>query len=97
MKASRYPILLGDETKIRNIAAENQIDMKNCRFIDPRSDAHEEKRNHYAELFFKKRQRKGFNFYESKKIMRDTQPFWLHDGGNRRCGCNDLRPYKKLS
>jgi malate dehydrogenase (oxaloacetate-decarboxylating)(NADP+) len=31
----------------------------------------EEKRTAYAELFFKKRQRRGFNFYESKKIMRD--------------------------
>ena len=31
----------------------------------------EEKRNEYGELFFKKRQRKGFNYYESKKMMRD--------------------------
>ncbi|MEJ7672403.1 MAG: phosphate acyltransferase [Chitinophagaceae bacterium] len=29
------------------------------------------KRAEYGELFFKKRQRKGFNFYEAKKIMRD--------------------------
>ena len=27
------------------------------------------------ELFFKKRQRKGFNFYESKKMMRDRNYF----------------------
>ena len=43
--------------------------------IDPRSDEKEEKRNYYAELFFEKRQRKGFNFYESKKIMRDRNYF----------------------
>ena len=29
----------------------------------------------YGELFFAKRQRKGFNYYESKKIMRDRNYF----------------------
>ncbi|QEC68686.1 NADP-dependent malic enzyme [Panacibacter ginsenosidivorans] len=66
-----YPILLGDELKIRKIADENQIDLSDIPIIDPKSDEMEEKRNFYAELFFKKRQRKGFNYYESKKMMRD--------------------------
>jgi malate dehydrogenase (oxaloacetate-decarboxylating)(NADP+) len=66
-----YPILLGDETRIRKIAIENQIDVSEIPIIDPKSDAMEDKRNFYAELFFKKRQRKGFNYYESKKMMRD--------------------------
>ncbi|HET7899290.1 MAG TPA: phosphate acyltransferase, partial [Flavisolibacter sp.] len=43
--------------------------------FDPRSDAMEEKRNRYAEIFFQKRQRKGFNAYESKKIMKDRNYF----------------------
>ncbi len=30
---------------------------------------------HYSELFFAKRQRKGFNYYESKKIMKDRLYF----------------------
>jgi malate dehydrogenase (oxaloacetate-decarboxylating)(NADP+) len=66
-----YPILLGDESRIRKIADANQIDLSDIPIIDPKSDAMEEKRNSYAELFFKKRQRKGFNYYESKKMMRD--------------------------
>ncbi|MBN9298972.1 MAG: NADP-dependent malic enzyme [Filimonas sp.] len=66
-----YPILLGEENKIRRIAEENGIDITDLPIIDPRSDAMEEKRNEYGELFFKKRQRKGFNYYESKKIMKD--------------------------
>ncbi|CAN5768964.1 NADP-dependent malic enzyme [soil metagenome] len=66
-----YPILLGNESKIRKIAEENQIDLSDLPIIDPKSDAMEEKRNFYGELFFKKRQRKGFNYYESKKMMRD--------------------------
>ncbi|HJW16200.1 MAG TPA: NADP-dependent malic enzyme, partial [Flavisolibacter sp.] len=70
-----YPILLGDENKIRIIAQANGIDLEGLPIYDPRSDAMEEKRNKYAELFFQKRQRKGFNYYESKKIMKDRNYF----------------------
>lgn len=70
-----YPILLGDENKIRIIAQANGIDLEGLPIYDPRSDVMEEKRNKYAELFFQKRQRKGFNYYESKKIMKDRNYF----------------------
>jgi len=70
-----YPILLGDEIKIRSIAASNGIDIESLPIYDPRSDAMEEKRNVYGELFFKKRNRKGFNWYESKKVMKDRNYF----------------------
>ncbi len=70
-----YPILLGEESKIRSIAEENNIDISDLPIIDPRSDAMEEKKNQYGELFFRKRQRKGFNYYESKKIMNDRNHF----------------------
>jgi malate dehydrogenase (oxaloacetate-decarboxylating)(NADP+) len=70
-----YPILLGDETKIQTIAQTNGIDLEGLPIFDPRSDAMEEKRNAYAEVFFKKRQRKGFNYYEAKKIMKDRNYF----------------------
>jgi malate dehydrogenase (oxaloacetate-decarboxylating)(NADP+) len=70
-----YPILLGDENNIRNIAQTNGIDIEGIPIFDPRSEAMLEKRNQYAEVFFEKRQRKGFNFYESKKIMKDRNYF----------------------
>ncbi len=70
-----YPILLGDETKIRSIALANGIDLDDIPIFDPRSDAMEEKRNSYSEIFFKKRGRKGFNAYESKKVMKDRNYF----------------------
>ena len=70
-----YPILLGDETKINKIAADNGIDIEGLPIFDPRSDAMEEKRNIYSELFFKKRGRKGFNAYEAKKVMKDRNYF----------------------
>ena len=70
-----YPILLGDEGKIRQIAASNGIDIEGLPIFDPRSESTEEKRNAYAEVFFQKRQRRGFNAYEAKKIMRDRNYF----------------------
>lgn len=70
-----YPILLGDEKKISNIAIANGIDLEGIPIFDPRSDAMEEKRNAYSEIFFQKRGRKGFNAYESKKVMKDRNYF----------------------
>jgi len=70
-----YPILLGDENKIKSIAEANAIDIEELPIFDPRSDAMEEKRNKYAEIFFAKRGRKGFNAYEAKKVMKDRNYF----------------------
>ncbi len=70
-----YPILLGDPEKINRIAEANSIDLSDLPIIDPRSDAMEAKREFYGELFFKKRQRKGFNHHESLKVMKDRNHF----------------------
>ena len=70
-----YPILLGDIKKIHEIAAINQIDLGDLPIIDPRGDEMEEKRNKFGSLFFEMRKRKGFNFYESKKAMKDRNYF----------------------
>jgi len=70
-----YPILLGDPIKINRIAEQNNIDLTDLPIIDPRSDENEEKRELYGNLFFKKRQRKGVNAYESKKLMKDRNHF----------------------
>ncbi|MCG7855798.1 NADP-dependent malic enzyme [Flavihumibacter sediminis] len=70
-----YPILLGDEKKIRSIAEANNLDLEGLPIIDPRSDAEEDRRKFYGQLFFQKRQRKGMNKYESFKIMKDRNYF----------------------
>ncbi|THU40899.1 NADP-dependent malic enzyme [Niastella caeni] len=70
-----YPILLGDERKIRELALENKIDLDDMAIIDPRDDEYEEKRKQYGELFFKKRQRKGVNQYEACKMMKERTYF----------------------
>lgn len=66
-----YPILLGEKQKIESIASKNGIDLTDIPIFDPRSDETEEIRNKYAEMFFAKRGRKGFNAYEAKKIMKE--------------------------
>ncbi|MET6998590.1 NADP-dependent malic enzyme [Chitinophaga defluvii] len=69
------PILLGSESRIRRLAAENAIELDDTVIIDPKADSMHEKRHEYGELFFAKRQRKGFNLYEAKKVMRERNYF----------------------
>lgn len=70
-----FPILLGNEKKIKQIASENDISLDRLPIIDPQADSFEEKRRIYAEEFFKKRNRKGINKYESYKILKDRNHF----------------------
>jgi malate dehydrogenase (oxaloacetate-decarboxylating)(NADP+) len=70
-----YPILLGDETKIKKIAQANGIDIEGLPIFDTRSETMDAKKNAYSEVFFQKRQRRGFNYYEAKKVMRDRNYF----------------------
>ena len=70
-----YPILLGNETRIKAIADANNIDITDLPIIDVRSDAMEAKREFFGSLLFQKRQRKGVNKYESLKLMRTQNYF----------------------
>jgi malate dehydrogenase (oxaloacetate-decarboxylating)(NADP+) len=70
-----FPILLGAEEKIKRIAEENAVDIEGLPIFDPRSDAMEEKRNQYGELFLQKMGRKGYNAYEAKKVMKDRNHY----------------------
>lgn len=69
------PILLGNAEKIRAIAEANGIDLQGMPIIEPKSDEMYEKRKMFGEIFFKKRQRKGFNHYEAIRIMKDRNYF----------------------
>jgi malate dehydrogenase (oxaloacetate-decarboxylating)(NADP+) len=70
-----YPILLGNERKIRDIAQANAIDLDGLPIVDPQSEELIDKRREYAELFFQKRSRRGFNKYESQKIITNRNYF----------------------
>jgi malate dehydrogenase (oxaloacetate-decarboxylating)(NADP+) len=70
-----YPILLGDEKKIREKAEANGIDLENIPVVDPRSPDLDTKREEYGEVLYEKRQRKGMNRYEAVKIMKERTHF----------------------
>lgn len=69
------PILLGNLKKIKSLIKENNLELKDIEIIDPKADQWEERRNEYGELLFQKRNRKGYNLYEAKKIMRERNYF----------------------
>ena len=70
-----FPILLGDEKKIRKIAEDNSVDLDGMPIINPKDDDTEEMRKSFGEIFFEKRQRKGVNKYEAYKAMKDRNHF----------------------
>ncbi len=70
-----YPILLGNEKKIKELASANSIDIDDMPIINPKDDEHEEMRKKFGELFFEKRHRKGINSYEALKAMKDRNHF----------------------
>lgn len=69
------PILLGNKERIRLLMQLHHIELNNVTIIDPTDDDCREQRELFGELFFKKRQRKGYNAYEAVKIMRERNYF----------------------
>ncbi len=70
-----FPILLGNEKKIREIAARISVDIDEMPIIDPKAEETEELRQEFGKLFFEKRHRKGVNKYEAPKMMRERNHF----------------------
>lgn len=70
-----FPILLGNEKKIRELAEAQAIDLEGMPIVDPKDEESEELRKQFGELFFTKRQRKGVNRYEAPKIMKERNHF----------------------
>ena len=70
-----YPILLGDENKIRILLLTTVLILKVCRFLIQEVKQRKKKEINMLNYFFKKEARKGFNAYEAKKVMRDRNYF----------------------
>ena len=70
-----FPMLLGNEKKIMEMAALHSIDLDGIPIIDPKHEDTDDLRKEFGELFFKKRQRKGVNRYEAPKTMKDRNHF----------------------
>jgi len=69
------PILLGEERKIKALIEEHNLQLDDVQIIDPRSDEQSQKRDKFGALFFWKRNRRGYNMYEARKIMRERTYF----------------------
>ena len=70
-----FPILIGNVEKIRAMAEKSGIDLGDMPIIDPKDEALKQKRKDFGEIFFAKRQRKGYNCYEATKLMKDRNYF----------------------
>lgn len=64
-----YPVLLGNEEKIANIAAENQINLEGLEIVNLRHDREESRRLRYAEILTQKRSREGMTLEEASERM----------------------------
>jgi malate dehydrogenase (oxaloacetate-decarboxylating)(NADP+) len=67
------PILLGNKARIAAIIEETNLDLQDCLIIDPYEE--EAKREEFAQLLYKKRQRKGLTLFDSRRQMRDRNYF----------------------
>lgn len=63
------PILLGNKEEILKLIEEHKLDLAGCPIIYPRDE--KEKVEQYAELLYKKRQRKGLAYRDCLKLMQD--------------------------
>ena len=71
------PILLGDVDEIKQIIAENSLDLGDIKIIDPRSKAEEKTRERFAEMIWKKRQRKGITKDEASELAYNRNYFGI--------------------
>jgi malate dehydrogenase (oxaloacetate-decarboxylating)(NADP+) len=70
------PILLGDKEKIRQLMETYNINLgDDVLIIDCRSEAEAERRNRFGDLFFAKRQRRGYTQFEARRVMAERNYF----------------------
>lgn len=72
-----FPILLGNEEKIANIAAENGIDLTGIEIVNLRHDREEVRRIRYAKHISEKRSREGVTFESAYEWMYERNYFGM--------------------
>lgn len=70
-----HPILLGNKEKIEALIEAHNLELRDVEIIDPRAESERKRREHFGELLFERRQRKGMTAYEAVKTMRDRNYF----------------------
>jgi malate dehydrogenase (oxaloacetate-decarboxylating)(NADP+) len=72
-----FPVLLGNEEKIGNIATENHIDLTGIEIINLRHDREENRRVKFATILANKRSREGMTFDEAYEKMYERNYFGM--------------------
>jgi malate dehydrogenase (oxaloacetate-decarboxylating)(NADP+) len=68
-----HPILLGNKAEILALIKEHDLDLQDCPIIYPREE--DETVARYAEVFYKKRQRKGATYQDCIRLMKERNYF----------------------
>ena len=71
------PILLGNEIKIKALAAELHLDLTGCQLLNLRDDSQIDRRHHYARLLAEKKQREGYTLQEAMDKMYERNYFGM--------------------
>jgi len=93
------PILLGRKARIERLMEENEVEIEDVVIIDPKAEDQKERRLEFGQMFFEKRQRKGYTLYESEKIMRERNYFgsMMVETGEADCMISGItRNYKDV-
>jgi malate dehydrogenase (oxaloacetate-decarboxylating)(NADP+) len=69
-----FPILLGNKEIILELKEEIGFDA-DIPIFDPKTNGEDKRRNHYAEIFWKSRQRRGISLLDAQKWMRERNYF----------------------
>ena len=69
------PILLGDADLIRTLLEQNSLDLGNTPILDPRAPENSHRLDAFAEMFYRKRYRKGISMQEAHRRMLNRNYF----------------------
>jgi len=67
------PILLGERDAIQSLIKEHDLDLSECKIVDPREEQMLTEK--FAKHYYKKRQRKGITMQDAKRQLRDRNAF----------------------
>jgi len=69
------PILLGNKKKIEKIISENELELEGVEIIDPTSKEESTRRKEFAQILYKKRQRRGMSLTAARDNMLQSNYF----------------------
>lgn len=69
------PVLLGNIEVIQELISSNDLELPGIEIIDPKSDMEKSRRHEFAELLYKKRQRRGITLTAAKDMLQHRNYF----------------------